>query len=120
MVLLNQFKELRIKNGYKSQKALAEKLFVNQTAVSQWERGVTTPSPPVLLKLSEMYGVSTDYLLGKNEKKASPPEGELAKPLQEPFMDEIYRAAQRLSPEARKIILAQIEAVQGLESGAKK
>lgn len=62
---MNHFKELRIKNGYQTQQALAEALFVNQTAVSQWERGVTVPSSPILLRLSQMYGVSTDYLLGK-------------------------------------------------------
>lgn len=65
---MNRFREQRIKHGYKSQKELADILFVNQTAVSQWERGVTTPSSQLLVKLSELYGVTTDYLLG-NEKK---------------------------------------------------
>jgi len=62
---MNRFKEQRIAHGYKTQSDLAQILFVNQTAVSQWERGITTPSPPLLLKLSEMYGVTTDYLLGR-------------------------------------------------------
>lgn len=61
---MNRFREQRIKHGYKSQKELADVLFVNQTAVSQWERGVTTPSSQLLVKLSELYGVTTDYLLG--------------------------------------------------------
>lgn len=65
---MNRFKELRVKNGYKTQQDLAAVLFVNQTAVSQWERGVTIPSPPILLKLSELYGVSTDYLLGRTDE----------------------------------------------------
>ena len=68
---MNRFKELRIQHGYKSQQDLAKILFVNQTAISQWERGVTTPSPALLIKLSNMYNVSTDYLLGKSEKRAS-------------------------------------------------
>ena len=63
---MNRFREQRLKAGYKSQADLAKILFVNQTAVSQWERGVTTPSPPILLKLSQLYGVSTDYLLGQS------------------------------------------------------
>lgn len=61
---MNHFRELRIKNGFSSQAELAKVLYVNQTAVSQWERGVTIPSPSILLKLSKMYRVSTDYLLG--------------------------------------------------------
>ena len=68
---MNRFKELRIQHGYKSQQDLAKILFVNQTAISQWERGVTTPSPALLIKLSNMYNVSTDYLLGKSERGTS-------------------------------------------------
>ena len=65
---MNRLKELRLAHGYKSQKDLAKVLFVNQTAVSQWERGVTMPSNQMLLKLSKMYGVSTDYILGNDDK----------------------------------------------------
>ena len=63
---MNRFREQRLRAGSKSQADPAKILFVNQTAVSQWERGVTIPSPPLLLKLSQLYGVSTDYLLGKD------------------------------------------------------
>ena len=63
---MNRFREQRLLAGFKSQGDLAKHLFVNQTAVSQWERGVTIPSPPILLKLSQLYGVSTDYLLGND------------------------------------------------------
>lgn len=63
---MNRFKELRLRAGYRSQADLAKLLFVNQTAVSQWERGVTTPSPQLLVKLANLYGVTTDYLLGKD------------------------------------------------------
>lgn len=63
---MNRFREQRLRAGFQSQADLAKILFVNQTAVSQWERGVTIPSPPLLLKLSQLYGVSTDYLLGKD------------------------------------------------------
>lgn len=66
---MNRFREQRLRAGYKSQTDLAKLLFVNQTAVSQWERGVTTPSSPILLKLSQIYGVSTDYLLGKDDQQ---------------------------------------------------
>ena len=63
---MNRFREQRLLAGFKTQGDLANHLFVNQTAVSQWERGVTIPSPPILLKLSQLYGVSTDYLLGND------------------------------------------------------
>lgn len=105
---MNRLKELRLENGYKSQQDLAAVLFVNQTAVSQWERGVTIPNNQMLIKLSKMYGVSIDYLLGtSNErlpsdggKKEQPPaEGE------ELSADELrllnaYRAASEKRKEA--------------------
>ena len=73
---MNRFREQRIKHGYKSQKELADILFVNQTAVSQWERGITTPSSQLLIKLSELYGVTTDYLIGRDEKESTTPSDE--------------------------------------------
>ena len=68
---MNRFREQRLKHGFKTQKDLADILFVNQTAVSQWERGVTTPSSQLLLRLSELYGVTTDYLLGRDDPDGS-------------------------------------------------
>lgn len=65
MSYLNRFKELRNSLGL-SQKEFADILFVNQTAVSQWERGVTTPSPNILLRICDLYNVTTDYLLGRD------------------------------------------------------
>lgn len=69
---MNRLKELRMQHGYKSQKELADLLYVNQTAISQWERDVTTPSNQMLLRLSELYQVSTDYLLGRTDDKETP------------------------------------------------
>lgn len=62
MSTTNKIRELREGAGY-SQAELAKMLYVNQTAVSQWERGVTTPSKNTLQKLCEIFGVSADYLL---------------------------------------------------------
>jgi len=73
---MNNFKELRKLLGL-SQKDLADKLFVNQTAVSQWELGKTVPSPVILLKMCEIFNTTTDYLLGRTDKKSPRGEPEL-------------------------------------------
>ena len=65
---MNKIKETRIEKGY-SQKDLANALKVNQTAVSQWERGVTLPTSSTLTKLSKLLDASCDYLLGISEQK---------------------------------------------------
>ncbi|MGI5848819.1 MAG: LexA family protein [Christensenellales bacterium] len=60
---MNRIRELRIYNGL-SQDALAKILNVHQTAVSQWEKGRTTPDIEVLPKIAQHFNVSVDYLLG--------------------------------------------------------
>lgn len=71
---MNRFKELRLKHGFMKQSDLAKELFVNQTAVSQWERGVTKPSVDILRKLSALYGVSVGFMLGiESEQIQLPP-----------------------------------------------
>ncbi len=79
---MNRIKELRKEKGL-SQAELAKALFVNQTAVSQWERGATMPSPNMLNTLADYFHVTTDYLLGRDAsddggQKEKAPAGEPA------------------------------------------
>lgn len=46
-----------------SQEGLAEQLGVSRQAISRWEQGDTTPDLANLKQLSDLYGVSADYLL---------------------------------------------------------
>ena len=68
---------LRRKSGL-SQEELAEKLDVSRQAVSRWENGETLPDAQNLLVLSDIFGVTIDYLLRneteteKTEEKEAP------------------------------------------------
>ena len=53
---------LRKEKGY-TQKALAQKLFISDKAVSKWETGVSFPDPQLLVPLSELLGVTVTELL---------------------------------------------------------
>ncbi|MBQ9746775.1 MAG: helix-turn-helix transcriptional regulator [Clostridia bacterium] len=59
---------LRRKTGL-SQEELAEKLDVSRQAVSRWEMGETMPDAKNLLVLSDIFGVSVDYLLRDGMKE---------------------------------------------------
>ncbi len=64
-----QFKNLR---GIREdrdikQKELAKVLNVSQNTYSQYETGVISLTAEVLIKLSEFYGVSIDYLLDRTD-----------------------------------------------------
>ena len=54
--------KLRKQRGM-SQEEVADKLNVSRQAVSRWELGTTLPDAPNLLAMSELFGVSIDYLL---------------------------------------------------------
>ena len=60
---MNRVKELRKKNGL-SQQRLAQILNVHQTAISQWETGRTSPDIEIASKMSELFNVSLETLLG--------------------------------------------------------
>ena len=59
--------KLRKKLGL-TQTELAEKLHVSDKAVSKWENGGGFPEISILPKLSEIFGVSTDYLLKEDSR----------------------------------------------------
>lgn len=64
MVIFNEkLKELRKANNF-SQKELGEKLGVTNYSVSDWEQGRAQPDFETLVKISKLFAVSTDYLLG--------------------------------------------------------
>ena len=54
---------LRTERGL-SQDELAEKVFVTRQAVSRWENGETTPGLETLKRLSQLFDVSINTLLG--------------------------------------------------------
>lgn len=52
-----------------SQKKLAEILGMSQTGYSKYETGENDIPTHILLKLADFYGTSTDYILGRSDKK---------------------------------------------------
>ena len=68
MILADKITEERKKNGW-SQEELANQLGVSRQAVSKWESAGAVPDLQRILQMSELFGVSTDYLL-KDEMKA--------------------------------------------------
>ncbi len=50
-----------------TQEALAKKLNVTKSVVSYYELHERTPSPEIIIKLSKIFHVSTDFLLGVNK-----------------------------------------------------
>lgn len=53
-----------------TQADLARELDVTRSSVNAWEMGVSLPSVPKLVQLAERFHVSTDYLLGIEQKNS--------------------------------------------------
>ena len=62
MILADKIINLRKKNGW-SQEELAERLGVSRQSVSKYEGAQSVPDLDKILKLSEIFGVTTDYLI---------------------------------------------------------
>ena len=63
---MNVFKQLRQEHRF-TQAYLSYLLHVDQTTVSKWETDKALPEPNMLIKLSELYDCSIDYLLGRSD-----------------------------------------------------
>lgn len=66
-----RIKEFRRERGY-SQEQIARKLHITQGAVSQWEKGITTPSAQQIAQLADLLGTTADDLLGRNKPTPKP------------------------------------------------
>ena len=66
MALKDKIKELRTKKNW-SQGQLAIQLKAGQKQISAYERGVNIPSTEMLIKMSEIFDVSLDYLVFEAE-----------------------------------------------------
>ena len=63
-----RLKSLRLENKM-TQTQVADRVGVATSAISSYESGVRLPSYTVLIKLSRLFHVTTDYLLGVKSKE---------------------------------------------------
>ena len=64
----NRLKALRIQNNM-TQAQLADHLNLTKSVISAYETGLRMPSYEVLIDISRIFKVTTDYLLGLEKKQ---------------------------------------------------
>lgn len=69
MTIGEQIQKLRIQKGL-TQERLAEMLDVSRQSVSKWELGQAMPDVDRIIRMSELFGVSTDSILLREEEAA--------------------------------------------------
>ena len=84
MTFGEKLQKLRAREGL-SQDALAELLNVSRQAVSRWERDETMPETEKVVRISDCFHVTTDYLLKDGPERVPP----ASRPLPDP--GEVWR-----------------------------
>lgn len=74
MDLADKITKLRKQNGW-SQEELAARLDISRQAVSKWESGASVPDLDKIIRMSNIFGVTTDYLLKDEPEKNSSGDG---------------------------------------------
>ncbi len=64
----NTLKALRLKENM-TQAQLAQKLGLTKSVISAYETGLRLPSYDVLIHIAKIFNVSTDYLLGLENRR---------------------------------------------------
>lgn len=94
----DRIRELRLARKW-TQSELADKLGLDRTTISKWERhGGSEPDADTIKKLADIFEVTSDYLLGRS---IDPNTSELPETVA-PFLSEGF---DELSPEAKQEVL---------------
>lgn len=107
VILLNKIRHCREINKM-SQKFVAVSVGVSSPMVSQWESGVKKPSKENIVKLANLFGVSTDYLLDHE-----PTENDSAYTLEERQLILVFR---QLNRAGKNLLIASADTYLAQES----
>lgn len=89
-----------------SQRELAEKLKTDYRNISRWETGKNIPDTNMVIKLADIFGVTTDYLLYDNV-----PRNGKSQKIDDPELLEQIEAIKNLKEEDKNVIKHLISAV---------
>lgn len=104
MIFADKLIQLRKQSGW-SQEELAEQMRVTRQSVSKWEGAQAVPDLEKILRLSQLFGVSTDYLLKDEIETAEPAPGAEESVLRRVSMEEANAFLDVKAATARPIAL---------------
>lgn len=117
---MERLRELRKQHGLTTT-ALANIVGCSNPTITHYEKGDRKPDPEMLKKLADYFGVSVDYLLGRNEK-SSPAEQESVKipDALKPYQFAFFEGMDGLSEESVKDILKYVQFTREKEKQEKE
>ena len=107
-ITAERLRELRVRLGM-SQENVAQALGITRTAYNKYEQGVIEPTRK-LRELQKLFGVSTDYILGRTDNPVPIP----------PYTSEQVQKYLDLSEHGRSIVDITLDAVYNRENPSSK
>lgn len=99
---------------------LIKELNMSSGNLSKWKNGIV-PRSDTLKKIANYFGVSTDYLLGNEQKnKPTVDDDELSEMLIDPRLKSIYEKLLKLSPENLDLADSQLDAILSHQDKSQK
>ena len=95
-MIAEKIKSLREKKGL-TQSELARRLGITRSSVNAWEMGISVPSTQYIVELANIFGVSSDFLLGINGRAAISVDG-----LSHEDVELLFEIAEHLRKNRRK------------------
>src|SRR5690606_11111151 len=106
-----RLKYIREKRGW-SQTFVCKKLSIPNSTLSGYERDYRSPDPEVLIKLSDIYEVSVDWILGKEDSRNNLPSAEDLQTTLQALKEKRARwGARKLSDSEQEMLEKILEAV---------
>lgn len=105
-----RLKELRKARKYK-QTEIAEMLSCSQGVYSRYENEEREPPFDIIKKLADIYGVTVDYLMGRDETATETSPIEIA-PADDPLTEQIMAEARAMNEDERRQLLRIMDAVK--------
>jgi transcriptional regulator with XRE-family HTH domain len=103
-VLSDRLKQLREDKGW-SQTYVSERLGIKRSSTyANWEYGIRDPDTETLVKLAQIFEVTTDYLTGASDIIQFPQLDELDR--------ELFQAIRSLSKEDKEYVLGFIQRIR--------
>ena len=104
----NRLKLLRKEQNI-TQKMLSSVLNLSANCICEWEKGRSEPNIETLTKLSDFFGVSTDYLLGREDDFGNIVINSPAAPVLTEEEKRLLTAFRKLVPNMKSFMLANME-----------
>lgn len=90
MTFFERYEKLCLENGYKpGSEQAAQALGTNRGTISAWKTSGKPPKTEYLVAIADVYGVSTDYLLGRTDDPIDYTNPDLLAELAGPQLDEL-------------------------------